>query len=111
MVKLRVRLGMKGKLYRIRPASGGIHNVEQVDESKFQDHPSHYVDPEVGNHLEPIDHLDHSAQSTGTADAPVIDVLVAYTSKAASLSGGIDALIDLAITETNTGYTTSGVKR
>ena len=99
----------EGKLYRIRPTAGGIHNVEQVDESKLKDHADDYVDPEVGNHSSDIDHLDFSAQSTGTADAPVIDVLVAYTSKAASLSGDIDALIDLAITETNTGYTTSGV--
>lgn len=91
----------EGTLYRIRPGVGGLHQVEQIDESKLQDHADGYVDPAT--------HNDVVAASVTSADAPVIDVLVAYTAKAKSLSGDIDALIDLAITETNTGYSTSGV--
>lgn len=91
----------EGNLYRIKPSSNGVHNVEQIDESKLQDHADGYVDPAPQN--------DVVAQAATSADAPVIDVLVAYTSKAASLSGGIDALIDLAITETNNGYSASGI--
>ena len=57
----------EGKLYRIRPTLGGLHNVEQVDESKLQDHADGYVDPAPRN--------DVVAQSATSADAPVIDVL------------------------------------
>ena len=48
------------------------------------------------------------AQPQAVADTQ-IDLLVVYTAKAAQLSGDIDALIDLAINETNQGYQNSGV--
>ena len=91
-----------GTLYRIRPEGNGLHTVEQIDESQLQDHADHYQDPATQNTAQ-------GANASDTADGVTIDVLVAYTSKAASLSGDIDALIDLAITETNTGYSASGI--
>ncbi|WP_199608759.1 pre-peptidase C-terminal domain-containing protein [Flocculibacter collagenilyticus] len=92
-----------GKLYRIRPTENNIHRVEEINESKMpQDHHDGYVDPDSRP-------LSKNLPDVSTQANPVINVLVAYTSSAASQSGGINALIDLAITETNNGYSTSGV--
>ena len=92
----------EGTLYRIRSVGNGAHSVEQINEDVYKDHADDYVEPQSAA-------FDASAQATTLAANPVIDVLVVYTSKAASLSGNISALIDLAETETNNGYSTSGV--
>ena len=98
-----------GKLYKIRPIGSGNHAVIEVDESSFpDDHPAEYDLMESQ-----FDALQQqSMMQTGDVQAsetPVIRLLVAYTASAASASGNIDNLIDLAIAETNTGYTNSGV--
>jgi len=92
----------QGRLYRIRPTSNGSHTVEMINEEKMIDHAHDYIEPE-SNPIQP------SIQPFALAASPVIDVLVVYTSAAASSAGNIASLIDLAETETNNGYASSGV--
>jgi peptidyl-Asp metalloendopeptidase len=90
-----------GEWYKIRPLKTGGHAIVAVDHSAMPpDHPKEYAKlktvrmPE-GNPLDKVD--------------TVIRVMVHYTSSAASASGNISALVDLAVAESNTGYTNSGV--
>lgn len=103
------------RVYRITPVVDGIHRVEELDHSKFPDCASHTaptIPPAIAATLG-----DRTASSTTTtAVAPdsgaQIDILVAYTQAAETAAGGasaIQALIATAISESNTGYSTSGV--
>ncbi len=90
-----------GEWLKIRPLKTGGHAVVSVDNSAMPpDHPKEYANlkqipmPEGS----PLDKAD-----------TVIRVMVHYTSSAASASGNISALIDLAVAEANQGYTNSGV--
>lgn len=91
------------KLYRVGQSAGsGV--VAEIDRSAFP------------NELPPLrpDPAPASApgRSASSDDGSTIDVMVVYTAAAAAgavTSGGIDALIDLAITETNTSYSNSGI--
>ena len=52
-----------------------------------------------------------SASAAGDEDpCATIDVLVAHTPAAVAQSGGVDALVDLAILETNASYANSGIR-
>jgi hypothetical protein len=101
-----------GKRYQIRPIGGGEHAVIELDYSKLpkeepEGHPRVKAPGPEGGAGEAA-----ASPSAGSplADAvPTLDLLVAYTPSASSSSGGIDALIDLAIAETNTSFTNSGV--
>lgn len=89
-----------GALYKIRPLKSGDHAIAAVDFSSLPpEHPDEY------------DKLPtYKMPPTITAQADtVIRVMVHWTSSAASASGNISALVDLAIAETNQGYTNSGV--
>jgi len=92
----------EGKLFRIRSEGQGVHSVEQINEDSMKDHADDYIDPQSVT-------FDISSQATTLAANPVLDVLVVYTSSAASQAGNIASLIDLAETETNIGYAASGV--
>lgn len=89
-----------GEWYQIRPLRSGGHAVVKVDLSSMPpDHPEEFADvPTV-----PM----RPARQT-KADT-VIRVMVHYTSSAASASGNINGLIDLAIAETNQAYVNSDV--
>jgi hypothetical protein len=94
-----------GQLYSLRPLRSGGHAIVRVNEAKMPaDHPAAY------NTLPRID-MGHATRpnSRATIAASTIRVLVAYTPSAASASGDITGLINLAIAETNRGYTNSGV--
>ena len=92
----------QGKLYRIRPVKNGTHTVELINEERMVDHAHDYIEPQSSP-------VDFSIQPLALAANPVIDVLVVYTASAASQAGNMASLIDLAETETNNGYATSGV--
>jgi hypothetical protein len=93
-----VRFG--GELYKIRPLKSGNHAIAAVDFADLPpDHPAEYADIKTYKMPPAI---------TTQADTP-INVMVHYTPSAASASGNISALIDLAVAETNQGYTNSGV--
>lgn len=90
-----------GEWYKIRPLKTGGHAIVGVNYAAMPpDHPKEYaelkqVPMKAGN---PLDKAD-----------TVIRVMVNYTSSAASASGNISALIDLAVAEANQSYTNSGV--
>ena len=103
---------MPGGAYQIRPAAGGgatatpMHVISQVNQDAFL--------PEA----EPIPVAFTPAQLAAAADTPmqdsgdVVDVMVVYTAQAAAWAGGttgIQNLINLGISETNTSYANSGV--
>lgn len=87
--------------YKIRPLKTGAHAIVAVDSRVMpKDHPAEYAKlPVYKMNVRPVQ---------VQADTP-INVMVHYTSSAASASGSISSLIDLAVAETNTGYTNSGV--
>jgi hypothetical protein len=89
-----------GELYKIRPLKTGDHAIAAVDFSSLPpDHPAEYGNLPT-----------YKMPPTFTAQADtVIRVMVHWTSSAASASGNISALVDLAVAETNQGYTNSGV--
>ena len=104
---------INGKLFKIRPQSNGIHEIIEIDESKMpQDHPpgemqileSEADQSAVINNLD----INNHALSTSAADTN-IKVLVAYTSAANSAVTDLQAMIELAVAETNTGYVNSGI--
>ncbi len=87
--------------YKIRPLSTGAHAVVAVDSKAMPpDHPAAYAKlPVVKMPNKPLQVQADTA----------IRVMVHYTPAAASAAGNISSLIDLAVAETNQGYTNSGV--
>jgi hypothetical protein len=95
---------MPAVFYQVRLAGGGVHAVHEIDLAAFP--------PD----MEPIAvNLSEQAQALASREAmaddgSVIDVLVVYTSAARVAEGGtqgMNALIDLAVAETNTSYAKS----
>lgn len=97
---------MPGGFYRIGYLQNGVHIVQELDEGAYP--------PE----LEPLQAF--STQKEGgyagpmADDGSLIDVLVVYTQEARLGVGdgsttAIENLIDLAVSETNTGYDNSGI--
>jgi hypothetical protein len=94
-----------GQLYKIRPLHDARHLVVEVDENAMPlDHPpADYR--KLFQDAAPMP-ADTKAVNANT----VIRVLVNYTASAASASGDINGLINLAVAESNQGYTNSGVQ-
>lgn len=91
-----------GGWYKIRPLRSGDHAIVAVDLAAMPpDHPAEY------GRLRTIPMPTRPASLT-KADT-VIRVMVHYTPSAASASGNISSLVDLAVAESNQGYTNSGV--
>lgn len=89
-----------GEWYKIRPLRSGGHAVVRVDFSSMPpDHPEEFADI-------PTYPMRPARQTK--ADT-VYRVMVHWTSSAASASGNISALVDLAVAETNQGYVNSNV--
>ena len=96
----------EGRLYTVRHLGEGLHAVVLIDESQFADHPDDYttaISTAAGTGL--------STQRVVTSD-PVMHLVVAYTAAAVSELGSasaVEALIQLAETETNQGYLNSNI--
>lgn len=95
-----------GQLFKIRPLHDARHAIVEVDENAMPlDHPpSDYR--KLLEQAAPLPTMDAKATAANT----VIRVLVNYTASAASASGDINGLINLAVAESNQGYTNSGVQ-
>lgn len=91
-----------GDWYQIRPLKTGGHAIVAVNMAAMPpDHPAEYATlPRIP--------MPERRAANNKADT-VIRIMVHYTSSAANASGNISALIDLAVAESNTGYTNSGV--
>ncbi len=93
-----------GELYKVRPLKTGEHAIAAVDYSSLPpDHPEEYG--KLPTYPMPPTGKPNGAVAADT----VIRVMVHWTSSAASASGNISALVDLAVAEANQGYTNSGV--
>jgi hypothetical protein len=90
-----------GELYKIRPLHSGGHAIVAVDFAALPpDHPAEYA------HLRTIPMRTSGLQTKANS---IIRVMVHYTPSAASASGNISSLIDLAIAESNQGFANSSV--
>jgi hypothetical protein len=87
--------------YKIRPLRTGAHAIVAVDSKAMPpDHPAEYARlPVIKMPVKPLQ---------VQADT-IIRVMVNYTPSAAAAAGNISSLIDLAVAESNQGYTNSGV--
>lgn len=103
-----------GKLVKIEQSSSTQYWLNEVDESEMPpDHSPDYQESEsITNSIQsrflvhsPTDVVTQKAQS----NTPVIRLLVGYTSEALKQNSNMDALIELAIAETNLGFSNSGV--
>jgi peptidyl-Asp metalloendopeptidase len=108
--KLTGTLRINGERYALRPLRSGGHAIARIDDSKMPaDHPAEY------NFLPNIDmsklKAAKSAVDVGASAVAktTIRVMVVATQSAANASGDIAGLVNLAIAESNTGYTNSGV--
>lgn len=97
-----------GQLFRVRPLDGGLHALIRVDETKFPpEHPPEFESMEKDTRQIMSEQVPDSFD-TGDACSEY-NAIIAYTSGAKAQVGNIDALIQLAIDETNQGYANSGV--
>jgi hypothetical protein len=100
-----------GRLYQVRFLGDLQHEVRECDQSKF---PKCGVGPEDIIHSEAdyyFDTVEDAVQSEGD-DGSIFDVLVVYTADARNGAGGTDAmnaLINIAVLETNIAYENSQV--
>lgn len=97
-------------LYEVRAAGGQVHKIQQIDQSAFPEE----MPPVVigGEQLEAAADQASDAPLDFNDDAGTIDVLVLYTPRARSAAGSeaaIRNLINLAVAETNTSYSNSGI--
>ncbi len=99
-----------GQLYRIRPLPDGSHAVIEVDESAMPpDHPSAFGDlPQIQMPTRQAGQV--SALAIDPGPTATIRVLVVATNNAVSAYGGdMQALVQLAVAESNQGYVNSNV--
>lgn len=102
--KLTGNINFAGEQYQLRPLRSGGHALVQVEASQMPpDHPEEYA-------ALPTIAMPNDVENSGDRAISTIRVMVHYTASAASASGDINALINLAVAETNTGYTNSGVE-
>lgn len=104
-----VRTG--GKLFKIQPLKSGQHLVLEIDENNMKpDHPPGAMQ-ELEAEMQSRSLIDSNVTTSSlqVASNPVIKVLVLYTNGVSSEVADVPALTDLAIAETNQGYTNSGV--
>ncbi|MGO1071357.1 M12 family metallo-peptidase [Lysobacter sp. CA199] len=104
-----------GRLYRIRPLADGSHAVIEVDENRMPpDHPAGYRDSDLPQFdmrsatRDAIAAIGPSAVDPGAT--ATIRVQVVATNQAVTAYGGdMQALVELAVAESNQGYANSNV--
>lgn len=105
--KLTGTVRVDGELYALRPLLSGGHALARIDESRMPpDHPQSYgLLPKIEMPKSP----NVGANAVGPLANTVIRVMVVATQSAISASGDIVGLANLAVAESNTGYSNSGV--
>ena len=96
-------------VYEVESDGAGGYRVIEIDQSQFVDHPpGSFDDPFVGD---PMTGADLRTLGRAADSGDVIDILVLYTPAAKAAEGGtaaVEAMIALAMAETNTSYNWSG---
>lgn len=97
-----------GQLYRLRPLSDGRHVLVEVDEARMPDeHPADYNSlPMVA--MPVSDRAGIAAASSGTP-ATIRVLVVATNGAVAAYGGNMQSLVQLAVAESNQGYSNSNV--
>ncbi|MCW6028874.1 zinc-dependent metalloprotease [Stenotrophomonas sp. SRS1] len=98
----------EGQLYRLRPVSDGRHVLVEVDEARMPaDHPADYNSlPTIA--MPPSDRAGIAAASSGTP-ATIRVLVVATNGAVAAYGGNMQSLVQLAVAESNQGYSNSNV--
>ena len=100
-----------GKLYQIRAVSPGIQAVREINQAAFP--PDHPPGSFKAIQKRSASRGSQNEAKTPFVSTPVVKVIVVYTPEALKAAGGTtDAMsttIDLAQTETNTGYANSQI--
>ena len=94
--------------YEVRFAADGVHVINEIDEQGLPPH----ADPIAVNPTEAGETFAaaSTAAEAGEDDGSQIDIMVVYTPAARTAAGGVlamEALIDLAVEETNTAFANS----
>ena len=101
-------ISMPAGRYHIRFVGNGVHEVQEIDQSLFPpDEP--YVPIPLQTH---DDRSSLQKQDTQADDGSTIDVMVVYSATTRAAAGGtaaMQALINLAVSETNQSYQNSGI--
>lgn len=98
----------EGKKYQLRDNGQGVYQFEEVDQTQFPEEID--IIPDLSESSEPV--FEPLLDTTSADNGFLIDVLVVYTTAARSGAGGTTNmlnLINLAVSETNTGYERSGI--
>jgi PKD repeat protein len=107
---------MNGKLFRIRPLPDGNHAIIEVNEAMMpKDHPAEF--DKLPNIRMPADSAQRVASSTNVgalaidpgATATIRVMVVATNDAIAAYGGDMQALVELAVAESNQGYVNSNV--
>jgi len=101
-------LEFHGKQYHLKDNGQGSYYFEEVDQTQFPDELD--IVPELSESVDGV--FEPLVDTTSADNGLMIDVLVVYTSAARSGAGGTTNmlnLINLAVSETNTGYERSGI--
>ena len=99
-------------LFKIAPTQNGEHTITEIDEKHIPNEHHEEFSESVQTHPTALNFnsvIETDFTANATAATSDIKLLVVYTSAAKSKVTDINSLIDLAITETNTGYSNSGV--
>ncbi len=104
-----------GELYTLRSLGDGLHALVHLDGAALP--PQHgdleLRDPTQATRKAANEHAKaYEAPSSASSGAVTIDILIAYTNAARMTAGGtsaIEALAQLAVDETNTTYSNSGI--
>ena len=103
--KVSASIRYQDRLYRMSYAGGGLHYVAQLDEQAFP------ACATTSAHEISLPAVQGGNGQRGVGN-PDVDVMVVYTTQAKNNQGGsnaISSLINLAVSETNTGYQKSDV--
>ena len=109
-------LRLDDRLLRIEPAGNGAHRVVEIDEFRMPTCGTthEHILPPPAPLEAPEQTGGGSSKAAGFTNLPTVDVLVAYTPQARAGQGGtngMNALINLAISESNNGYNNSDVNQ
>jgi len=100
----------ENNLFKIAPTGNGDHLITEINEQNIPDeHQEGFSETVQTNPIAlNFNEIINNDITSSVANSD-IKLLVVYTSAAKSKVADINSLIDLAITETNTGYSNSGV--